>query len=48
MSDETYRELTKEEWIEHLVKAGWSRYEAEQDYVQMMAEAEEEDGYDGA
>ena len=47
MSDETYRELTKDEWIDVLMKAGWPKWEAEREYDEVMADAEEEDGYDG-
>lgn len=39
-------ELSKHQMIERLVKAGWNRAEAENEYYQMLRDAAEEDGMD--
>lgn len=37
-------ELTKDEFVERLLEAGWQKDEAEDEYEKMMKEAELEDG----
>ena len=41
------KEISNKEMEDRLVEAGWSRKEAKDEVKKMLADAEEEDGYDG-